>query len=265
MRQVQRFLVASAIVVFLSIGGCNKASIPPKGDKADGPTAAGNSGGAPAADSTSAEKVTAADFVNDKRKYKGKVVEITGKVKSVSFKKGAGYVISLEGKPDSFSEVDCGPEDQKGFWKQVLPSQNVTLRGTVPSEISLGADIQNCTILKAEGPRCPEMTAEEVCKEIDADVEKAAKKYDETIKGPCLISGKFHKIFIDENKNQKALFQTSGKGEVTAELVGFSATSMEDRINAMKPGDALIAIGRPNFTYSPNRVTIMSAVLLPAP
>lgn len=156
------------------------------------PTTPGGSTGTPvSATDPVAASVTALELSKEYKdnevaanaKYKGKVVEVTGKVKSVSDTK-----VELEGF--NFADVDCNfGSSQQASVSNLKVGSTATIRGRCAGEVIFDVELNDCIVMpggpgkpadganKGAGDGALKVTATELAKAYEEDEEAADKKY----------------------------------------------------------------------------------------
>ena len=110
-------------------------------------------------------------------KYKGKVIELTGKVVGVGRNISKDAYLRLEGTKGEMLGVMVFTQE-KTPWNKATPGQTVTVKGKFP-EFAISASLAECQIMKVEGDRAALLTPDQLAKEYEEDKEATKKKYDE--------------------------------------------------------------------------------------
>jgi hypothetical protein len=117
-------------------------------------------------------------------KYKGKTIELSGVIASVSqaamhrtvFLEGGKETLTVEGVTITTTKI--GPQClmvDPAPWRKHPPGQRVKLRG-----MCLGGSpptLDRCTVVEVGETRTPKLTAEEIAREYTADYTAATRKY----------------------------------------------------------------------------------------
>ena len=187
------YVPVCATVAF-AVLGCGRGSRSP--DASPAPSTRGadvtiptGAGSAPTAATTTAPaetapdvKLTAEEFYKESNKvggdliskHPGKLVELTGVVKSARISFGGDPILLLFGGAEG-DIVNCDVGDRNP-WSKAFPGQTVTLRGMVPKSINDPKPFV-WNIESATGPLPPKMTTENFLKEYIANREVMEKKY----------------------------------------------------------------------------------------
>jgi len=141
----------------------------------------------------------------------------------------------------STSYVACAPEGEKVPWKKALPGQTVTIRGI--SRTDFDRDLLHCIIVKAEGPRCQELTDEQILKEFEADKsgaeEKLIKGY---YKGYCIVRGTITSMDASKPDSIRARLRGSDALKIEVWFEPSDPQSVEDG-KTLKAGDQITVLG----------------------
>jgi hypothetical protein len=182
------------------------------------------------------------------KQYDGKIVDVTGVVKGFHF-------FGTQGQP----ALRLGSRDVSYICKQpealalAAPGQTVTLR---LGQSTLAGPI-DCLIVKTEGPAPPELTADQLAKELDADKDGTTKKY----KGKhILVKGKWQ-ASKEEPFVRVVLSSPNVKPEITCDLVREAADAGKKN-GWVKAGEEVRILAE--FTGTAESTLTHGAVLPPA-
>ena len=118
-------------------------------------------------------------------KYKGKAIEMTGKVVSVNRNFGGDVFLSLPSKTAGEPlGVSCFLKDKNVFGK-VVKGQEVTVRGRYP-DFQFGVQIMDCELVQTGKSPALTYTADEFVAEWAKDKKAAAEKWKDK---PIIVSG----------------------------------------------------------------------------
>jgi hypothetical protein len=222
--------------------------VPPKADLARATAAV-----ATAADSWHAEWKK--DREAAAKKYKGKIVELSGVVDHPGDDPycRVGY-IWLKIKKDAFG-VRCALDDPAP-WLKVGPGCTIKIKGVVP-EFGLDGDLYPCVIVESSPNTCQEITATQLAKEFAADKKAAEEKY----RDKCLIvegelTGK-EPSKIDEGRFIYLTLKVDGAVGVK----GYVANNSEELRKAndgLKAGQKLKVCGKAGLDLAGKNVEISS-------
>jgi hypothetical protein len=109
-----------------------------------------------------------------REKYKGKLIELTGVVRSFAWNNARQALIYFDVKGDIVNFPCLSTEKEP--WLKVTPGQKVRLKAMFLPETALG-DISVGPILEVTGEPAPILTAEGLAKEYEMNREAAHKKY----------------------------------------------------------------------------------------
>ncbi len=220
--------------------------------------------------------VTAADLVKEFKdnepaadaKYKGKVIEVTGRVKLVSDLDGVND-ISVELDGVNLASVDCHfPSGQRAAVSGLTPGTTVTVRGRCAGLVVFDIDLNDCLLMpggpskpsgttptsgkatptgtKPTGATKPEgganamkVTAAELAKAYGDDEEAADKKY----KGKVLeVTGKVYrnKLYV-QPENPAICF---GQKDLTLEVECRVSEKVKSDLALVNLGDAITFRGK---------------------
>jgi hypothetical protein len=209
------------------------------------------------ADFTLTSKDFAEEFKKDKTaahaKYKGKIVEVTGKVESVGRNASDEPILTLEGPPKSFDWTQCLTRDRYP-WKTAAPGQTVTVKGK-GHDFFPGAILLDCEIVEVKGDKPPALTADELAKEYAADPKAAAKKYEEKW---IALSGEVEKV----NANDTVDLKTQAKGPRVR--ANFGAAEAK-QLKGVKPGQKIQVLGNFGLQGAADEVSLSTCILMDDP
>lgn len=219
----------------------------------------------PAADTevvkaTMKELVAAQQALEADKKFGGKTVELTGLV--VEYGTTSGFPERVRAKTiaiaEKYAAVHCVVEGEYP-WKDVVPGQTATVRGVWDAN-SRYTLLENCTIVSVEGPRCYDVTAEELSKELETDLEGLEKKIVEAYEGHCILRGKIANIAFGNGRSDVLELQHSRDGKIRVHLDAIEPQVIEQN-KQLKVGDEIITIGRAS-TYDKTYFNLIGATLL---
>jgi hypothetical protein len=117
-------------------------------------------------------------------KYKGKTIELSGKVADVHRNASGDPFLSLPAKTAGILGVSCFLKDKNVFGK-VVKGQEVTVRGRYP-DLQFGVQLLDCELVKVGPSPALTYTAEEMTKEWARDKAGAVKKWKDKV---LIVSG----------------------------------------------------------------------------
>src|SRR5262245_20094451 len=243
--------IALAVAVFLSAGCSGKSDKKEddkKGDEKKGHT---RSVGDPKPDFTLGSKEFAEEYKKDKKateaKYKGKVVELSGTVKSVGRNISKEAFIRLDAGMKNITGVMCFTADKQP-WLKATPGQTVKVKGKWP-EFVVSPALVECVITDVSGSGAPTLTADELGKAYATDKDATTKKYDNKY---LFLTGEIAKVTFDAAKAASVTFKTSGKTKVVANFPAFDKEETE----GFKTGQKIKVLGEYSFNLAPDQVSI---------
>jgi hypothetical protein len=152
-----------------------------------------------------------AEFKKDSKaahqKYKGKTIELLGRVVSVDTNLSGDPVVMLEGEPKKSDWAACITAERYPA-KKLAPGQSVSIKGRGHDWFP-GPNLLDCEILRVEGPKPQAFTADELAAEVGKDVEAAKKKYEDKW---MLLSGEVAEVKFREGGAADAVLKTKSKG-----------------------------------------------------
>lgn len=214
---------------------------PKKVDPADMPVAKGADG----IPQLKAEQLIGRDN-KTLEKFKGQQVEISASIDDMRIVRfddvvGEAMFVCLD-RMRSIG-VACLLKDQSPPWKKYSIGQKVILRGTVSQTAK---SLQNCEVLKAEGPRTPSFTVKELMTAARKDVHEFFDKLKKETNGSmaAMITGKVTEI----NPPRDGVYTAQVKLEAPAD---FDATTSfhvypikgYEALRTIKAGDTITFIG----------------------
>ncbi|MBY0228258.1 MAG: OB-fold putative lipoprotein [Gemmataceae bacterium] len=227
----------SLAAALLMLAGCGQTN--PSGKE-------GKEGKAPPAKLGEAEfKVSSADFVAEWKKdskaalskYKGKTVEVTGKVSSIGTNLSGDPVILLESAPMKFDWTTCLPVERFPA-KSLAPGQTATIKGRVHPD-TFSAGLVDAEVVKAEGPKAQAFTADELADEVGkSGFDEAMKKHKDKW---MLVSGEVAEVKLDKARAGDVVLKTKGKGPKI--VARFSAMD-EKSADALKKAKRIEVLGQ---------------------
>jgi len=168
-------------------------------------------------------------------KYKGKLIETSGKVVSVvrgGF--GGGASIRLPSKTAGIRGVSCFLKEENVFGK-VVKGQEVTVRGRYPDK-QYGFQIEDCDIVKKGPSPALTYTADEFVAEWAKDRRAAAEKWKDK---PIIVSGLIIESKASDVGAVNHYLKAAGKQRVDC---GFTAFEKE-LATKMTPGQTITVVG----------------------
>jgi WD40 repeat protein len=142
-----------------------------------------------------------------RKKYDGKIIEVTGKINSLApHPSGEGTIVLADGQRFSFGALQCVVSDPQP-WAKYAPGQEITIRGRWPSGSS--GMLTSCIIVKAGPSPAISISARDLAKEFSTNAEAARVKYD---KKPLLVSGEV--TAKEVNSGGAATIKIKGDGQV---------------------------------------------------
>lgn len=187
-------------------------------------------------------------------KYTGKTIELTGEIINVGMNLVGSHQLLLEGKKEGFDgRVVCFPKKPYP-WKIAAPGQTVKIRGDWPSgpdDLAVGQLI-NCDIIEVTGDPIPNLTADELVKEIEANPAEATEKY----KGKyMLMSGEITKKERVQYEGMLVTLKTATGKAVVCQMFGNDPAYTA----SLAPGQELHVIGK--CELSGDKIRIDSCLL----
>jgi len=182
--------------------------------------------------------------------YKGKTIELTGKVIRVNRHFSGKPVVELMAA-NEFSGVQCFTKD-KNPWATFAPGQTVKVTGKFP-DFPVVAQLEECAVEAVTKSTLREATADELAREAAAD--PAGKKL---AKATLKVTG----TVASSEFNAKTNFTTvvlkgAGKTDVECQLI----PAEKDAGAALKPGQKATVVGQFGGTFE-NKVHLTGAVVV---
>jgi Leucine-rich repeat (LRR) protein len=177
-------------------------------------------------------------------KFKGKVVELSGVVKTVGQNISGEPYLSLEVEKD-FTGVMCFTADAEP-WAKVVPGQKIKLKGKWPPD-AFGTVLAHCAFVDVGTSPAITITAQQLAKEYAADKEAANKKYTD-------------KYLIITGEVADKEFNSAGAASVTLKVDGnvkvkCSFTAFEKgMVKPIKVGQQLKAVGQYTLNFGGDEV-----------
>lgn len=169
-------------------------------------------------------------------KYKGKMIELTGKVVGVGRNAGKEEFLTLEATKGSFLQVICFTRINDA-WLKASPGQTVKLRGYWPP-IVVTAALVKCQILEVKGERCPRLTVEQLAKELDADSSATAEKYKKF--SHLILDGEVASKKVNKVGAAEVFLKHGGKCKISCIFTAFE----KDLTKPLKAGQKITVIGQ---------------------
>lgn len=188
------------------------------------------------------ERAYDANVVSADAKYKGKPLELTGRVERVVRNKPG--VVTLEIETDAGDTIDCDftTKDAQAALKDVAPGDAIVLRGTCRGySDDNGITLDKCTFVKkADAPKegaAVAVTAEELAKAYASNVVAADAKY----KGKLLeVSGKV--LRVGKLQANKFAVELGSGGRLSA-VCNFQQKDGQAQLGSVSKGDAVVIRG----------------------
>ncbi len=173
------------------------------------------------------------DKVAAEKKYKGKVIELSGEVHTIGRLGGDTPYIGLKAGKELLG-VPCATADQQP-WGTAVPGQVVKLKGRWPKD-AYGVALTQCVFTDKGKYKAVPVTAAELAKEFEADPKATVAKYD---KKHLVLSGEVAAKEFNSAGAATITFKTDGKIKVKC---SFTA-SENDYAKPLKAGQKLTAVG----------------------
>lgn len=187
-------------------------------------------------------------------KYKGKVIEITGKVVGAGKNASKDPFLRLEGAKGDIMGVMVFTQD-KAPWGKATPGQTVTIKGNWP-EIAFGASLINGHIVKVEGEKAPTLTAAELAKEYEGNREETTKKYDEKF---LILKGEIESKEANEAGAVTLIFKTpESKVKVKCSFTAFDKEETEK----LNEGQTVTVLGQYTLNLDESEVGLYFCILM---
>jgi tRNA_anti-like len=118
-------------------------------------------------------------------KYKGKLIELAGRIAGIQRNASGEVFLSLPSKSAGVLGVTCFVKKDQNVFGKVVKGQKVIVRGRYPDQ-QFGVQLLECEIIKKGESPALTYTAEDFAKEWAKDKEAAAKKWKDK---PIIVSG----------------------------------------------------------------------------
>jgi hypothetical protein len=174
------------------------------------------------------------------KKYKGKVIELTGVVWRVGYLAESDY-LGLAGSGSRGNDVSCLTRERVP-WRKALPGQTVTIRGTGIEPPFTGAPtvLFKCDIVAVSGEPPPVLTADQLSEKFAANPEETLR----TVEGkPVVVTGVVEKVG-DNPSGFRVTLKTKAKGPAVVCIFDFHQD--ENIPPELKPGRPLKCVGHYN-------------------
>lgn len=168
------------------------------------------------------------------QKYKGKTIEMSGRVAGVARGFGGDVFISLPSETAGILGVSCFLKDKNVFGK-VVKGQEVTVRGRYP-EFQIGTQIAGCVVVQKGPNPALTYTAEQMAREWATDKAAAVKKWRDK---PIIVSGEVVDT-KDHDVGTTSVFLRAGDGKRVD--CGFTAFE-KDLAGKYKKGEKATIVG----------------------
>jgi predicted lipoprotein len=230
--------------VILAVAGLLAGAAPARAaDRTDGPV-----------------KLTPAEFDKEVRKgakkasekYKGKTIELTGKVLRVTRHSSGKPLVELEAG-NANAGVLCFTAEKEP-WGTFVKGQTVKVTGKFP-DFPVVAELEDCAVEAVTEANLRSVTAEALAKECEADPAAAGKKMEkQTLK----VSGTVVARELDAKTGfTNVTLQGAGKTRVACQLI----PAEKDAGAALEVGRAATVVGQYGFTFE-GQVHVNDAVVL---
>lgn len=168
-------------------------------------------------------------------KYKGKLVELAGRIAGISRNASGEVFISLPSKTAGILGVTCFVKKDQDVFGKVVKGQQVILRGQYPDQ-QFGVQLLECEIIeKGESPALT-YTAENFAEEWAKDKEAAVKKWKDK---QIIVSG----LIIEAKANDVGAVNIYLKADDKKRVdCGFTAFE-KDLSGKLTPGQMVIVVG----------------------
>jgi hypothetical protein len=167
-------------------------------------------------------------------KYKGKVLELSGRVAGLHRNAGGEVFLSLPSRTAGVLGVACFLKDKDVFGK-VVKGQEVTVRGRYP-DYQFGAQVMDCEIVKKGASPALTYKAEDFAAEWAKDRKAAAEKWKDK---PIIVSGVITAAKANDVGAITVYLKAGDKGRVDC---GFTAFE-KDLAGKLKAGDRVTVVG----------------------
>jgi Leucine-rich repeat (LRR) protein len=179
-------------------------------------------------------------------KYKGKVIELSGVVKSLDSNFSEDVYVSLAVDKD-ITGVMCymaTPEP----WAKVVPGQKIKLKGKFPED-AFGAALVHCVFVDTGTNPAITMTAQQLAKEYAADKEAANKKYNEKY---LILTGEVVDRQFNSAGAASMTLKVDGKVRVKVSFTAFD----KGAVKPIKVGQQLKVVGQYALNFDAEEVSL---------
>lgn len=210
----------------ITFAGCQDSSTNKGVSSAPAPVAVAETYPSVTAASKPAAKLKSKEMQGDEdqlKPYAKQIVEITGYCNNINGKPGQWMLMLMAEPPAELANVSATSRRSNGFllqdqnapWKTVFPGQTVTLLGYRRSESDIDHHLVNCVLTKVEGPRCPELTVEELSKELEQlSTDEFNAKYRKLLGRCAIVTGTIDSVTELNPIFKRSLLRHSGKSEI---------------------------------------------------
>jgi hypothetical protein len=174
-----------------------------------------------------------ADRVAAAKKYKDKVIELSGEVDSVGRNIGGDAYITLKVDKQLIG-VMCMTVDEFP-WTKAVKGQKIKIKGRWP-EFTIAAGIINCVFVETGEYQAIVKSVDELAKEWAADAEATVKKYD---KKHMILSGEVAAKEYNSAGAATITLKTDGKVKVKCSFTAFD----KDAVKKVKIGEKIKVLG----------------------
>jgi len=248
--------------------GADKDFEPPYGTKTAErrPTSSGRKTSQPALPTGPALSLTSkqyreefqADYGKAQKKFKNRLVELTGPVARISqYDDDPAPRVSLEGVPGKTDDVQLHFRDPSQ-WKKVIPGQTVKVRGR-PAETLAASNLELCEVVEVGGGPTA-VTADALVAEIAAD-QKAAAKYHGK---PLVVTGEV--ASAEAPPDDKHIIKVALKAGKPKPTVTCSVTIPlpKELLGTVKPGQKVKVWAKEIYIPDADKVLLLGAILYDA-
>jgi hypothetical protein len=252
-------------------GGCGKGN---DGKPAqDAGPAAGDKGQGPKEPESKKPdfSVTAEAFVKEfltkpeeaKKKYEGKVVELTGEVMDINDRlDGKEVLVSLRGAKKAPKDiVDVFPQcvllpkyNARGL--RLSPKQKVQITGRNANFFSFFINLQDCSLKELSKSEVPEFRAEDLVKEVAKDPTAASEKYRHKW---VIVCGEVEDLTKNKNGFNHAKLKGDGKVRVSVTIGADALSRLHKGQSVCLRGNATIGLEIAN-----NEVSLQMGMIVEA-
>jgi Leucine-rich repeat (LRR) protein len=179
-------------------------------------------------------------------KFKGKVIELSGVVKTVGQNFSGDPYVALEVGKD-FTGVMCFTADAQP-WAKVVPGQKIKLKGKWPQD-PFGPSLHHCVFVDTGKSPAIILTAQELAKEYAADKDATGKKYADKY---LIVTGEV----VDKEFNSvgaaSVTLKVEGKVKVKCSFTAFE----KGMVKPIKIGQQLKAVGQYTLNFGDEEVVV---------